>query len=347
MAATGPAAAAGARKSFGRTVVKQIRRLAALALAATIVIAVRPAAAQDFPNRAVTVIVPFAPGGATDITARSIAPGLAAKLGQNVVVENVSGGGTVIASGRVARAAPDGNTLLLHNIAISAMPSLYPKLQFDLQKDFVPIGLINNNALIIAGRKTLPPNNLRELIAWMKTNRAKVAHVGPGTSGHLVTVLFAQVLGVDIDYIPYRGAGPALQDLIAGHVDLFFTTPNVLIGPITGGALKGYGITSKERLALLPGVPSLVQELGPKLEIQFWHGLFAPAGTPGPVIGKLNAALRHALDDPKTVQVWAQTGVSAYPDEQRTPAAADAFFRSEIKRWGDVIRENKIEPPSQ
>jgi tripartite-type tricarboxylate transporter receptor subunit TctC len=323
------------------------RVLGLLSLLAIVLAGATPSSAQQFPSRPVTVIVPFAPGGATDITARSIAPAMSAKLGQTVVVENVSGGGATIGAGRVARAERDGHTLLLHNIAISAIPTLYPKLPFDLQKDVTPVGLVNNNPLIIAGRKSLPANTLPELIAWMKSNTAKIAHVGPGTSGHLVTVLFAQALGVKVDYIPYRGAGPALQDLIAGHVDLFFTTPNVLIGPINSGALKGYGVTSKDKVAQLPQVPSLVQELGPKLEIQFWHGLFAPTGTPSAVIDALNAALQNALDDPKVIEVWSKTGVVAYPADQRSPAAADKFFRSEIKRWGDVIRDNHIEPPQQ
>jgi tripartite-type tricarboxylate transporter receptor subunit TctC len=305
------------------------------------------ALAQDFPNRPVTLIVPFAPGGATDIATRGIAPGMSAKLGQPTVVENVSGGGATIGAGRVARAAPDGYTLLLHNIAISAIPSLYPNLPFDLRKDVTPIGLVNNNALIVAGRGSLPANNLAELKAWMKTNPVKFAHVGAGTSGHMVTVLLAQALGVNFDYIPYRGAGPALQDLIAGHVDLFITTPNVLIGPILGGTLKGFGITAKEPIPQLPNVPSLVKEVGPQLEIQFWHCLFAPAGTSAPVIDKLNAALQNALDDPKLMESWGKTATFAYPKNQRTPAAADALFRSEIARWGKVIKENNIQLPQQ
>lgn len=326
---------------------KQVTRLLLAAAAAVIAVSPSGASAQDFPARPVTIIVPFAPGGATDITARGVAPGMAAKLGQAVVVENVSGGGTTIGSGRVARAAPDGYTLLLHNVAISAIPSLFPKLPFDLQKDVVPVGLVNHNALIVVGRASLPANNLAELAAWMKANPAKFAHVGAGTSGHMATVLFAQALGVNVDYIPYRGAGPALQDLIAGHVDLFITTTNVLIGPINAGTLKGFGITAKEPAAQLPQVPSLVAALGPKFEILFWHGLFTPAGTPKPIIDRLDTALQSALDEPKLVQAWAQTGVERYPAAQRTPTAADAYFRAEIKRWGEVIRDNKIEPPQQ
>jgi tripartite-type tricarboxylate transporter receptor subunit TctC len=325
---------------------RQVIRLL-LGAAAVIAIAPSPAPAQEFPTRPVSMIVPFAPAGATDLTARGLGPGMAAKLGQAIVVENVSGGGTTIGSGRVVRAAPDGYTLLLHNIAISAIPSLFPKLPFDLQKDVVPIGLVNNTALLVVGRASLPANNLAELAAWMKANPAKFAHVGAGTSGHMATVLFTQALGVNVDYIPYRGAGPALQDLIAGHVDLFVTTTNVLIEPINAGLLKGYGITTREPAAQLPQVPSLVAALGPKLEIQFWHALFVPTGTPKPVVDRLDAALQHALDDPKLLQSWVQTGVARYPNEQRTPAAADAFFRSEIKRWGEVIRDNKIEPPQQ
>lgn len=326
---------------------KYMRALAVGALSIIGAIAAAAAGAQDYPIRPVTIVVPFAPGGATDIATRGVAPGISTKLGQPVVVENVSGGGATIGAGRVARAAPDGYTLLLHNIAISAIPSLYPNLPFDLRKEVAAVGLVNNNPLIVAGRNTLPAGNLAELKAWMKDNRVKFAHVGAGTSGHMATALLAQALGVSVDYIPYRGAGPALQDLIAGHVDLFITTPNVLIGPISSGALKGYGITAREPIAQLPQVPSLVKELGPQLEILFWHGLFAPAGTPAGVIDKLSVALSSALDDPKLAENLAKTGTQIYPAAARTPAAADAFFRSEVERWAKVIRDNKIEAPQQ
>ena len=185
--------------------------------------------AQQYPSRGVTVIVPYPAGGPTDQLARATAPALSDKLGQSFVVENVSGGGTIIATGRVARAAPDGHTLLLHNLQISANVALYRNLPFDTEKDLVPVIFINNNPLVLVGRKTLAPDTLKELIAYMKTKPVKMAHPGAGSTGHLATSLFAQEAGVTVDHIPYRGAAPALQDIAGGHVDLFFATPQSVV----------------------------------------------------------------------------------------------------------------------
>src|SRR5919197_3764797 len=192
----------------------RIGRIAAILLFAAASIA--PALAQQYPSRPVTIIVPYPAGGPTDQLARTIAPKFSDRLGQNFIVENVSGGGTTIATARVARAAPDGYTLLLHNLQISANVALYPKLAFDTEKDLTAIAMVNNNPLVLVGRKTLAANSLAELTAWMKTTTAKMAHPGTGSTGHLSTFLLAQALGVTVDHIPYRGAAPALQDISGG-----------------------------------------------------------------------------------------------------------------------------------
>lgn len=306
-----------------------------------------PSPAQQYPSRVVTVIVPYPAGGPTDQLARATAPALSDKLGQNFVVENVSGGGTIIATGRVARAAPDGHTLLLHNLQISANVALYRNLPFDTEKDLAPVIFINNNPLVLVGRKTLEPDTLKELIAYMKTKPVKMAHPGAGSTGHLATSLFAQEAGATVDHIPYRGAAPALQDIAGGHVDLFFATPQSVVQQVASGQVKAYGITAKEPSPLFPKVPSFVQELGPKLEILYWHALFAPAGTPDAVVDKLNAALQAVIADPAVVKSWADTGVAPYPKDQRSPAAARALLKSEIARWGQVVRDNNIQPPVQ
>jgi tripartite-type tricarboxylate transporter receptor subunit TctC len=259
----------------------------------------------------------------------------------------VSGGGTTFATARGARAAPDGHTLLLHNLQIAANVSLYPRLPFDTEKDLTPIAMINHNPLVLVGRKSLPANSLAELVAWMKTTPAKMAHPGTGSTGHLSTFLLAQALGVKVDHIPYRGAAPALQDISGGHVDLFFATPQSVVEQIASGQMKAYGITAKERSKLLPDVPSFVQEFGPKLEILYWHALFAPAGTAKPIIDALNAVLQEVMDDPAIVKSWADTGVSPFPKEQRSPQAAQAMLRNQIEHWGQVVRDNKIEAPTQ
>ena len=317
-----------------------------LVAAALVALGIAGAHAQSYPSRPVTLIVPYPAGGPTDQLARVLAPKFSNRFGQHFIVENVSGGGTNIAGARVARAAPDGYTLYLPNLQISANVALYPTLPFDTEKDFAPIAIVNNNPLVLSGRKSLPADTLAELAAWMKSNTAKMAHPGSGSTGHLATFLLAQAMGVTVDHIPYRGAAPALQDIAGGHVDLFFATPQSVVQQVASGQVKAYGITAKEPSPLFPGVPSFVQAYGPKLEILFWHILLAPAGTPRPIIDALNAATQEAMDDPAIVKAWADTGVSPYPKEQRSPEAAQAYLKKEIAHWGEVVRDNKIAPPS-
>lgn len=303
------------------------------------------AAAQDYPAKPVTVIVPFPAGGPTDQVARVVAAKFAEKLGQPFVVENVSGGNTIIATGRLARATPDGYTILVHNLQITANPALYgAKLPYDTERDITPIGFINHNPLVLVGRKALPPNTLAELTAYMRANSLNFAHPGAGTTGYITTALFLQEAKLQAVLVPYRGAAPALQDMIGNHVDLFFTTPQAVLPHIAAGQIKAYGITSKEPYAQFPGVASMVEQYGPKLEIQYWHALFAPAATPKAVIEKLNGALQSILDDPAVVKGWTATGVLPYAKDERSLAATHALFKSEIERWSEVIRDNKIKP---
>src|SRR5216684_2923170 len=270
-----------------------MRAVAALLLAA----AFSAANAQDYPAKAVTIIVPFPAGGPTDQVARVLAAKFSGKLGQPFVVENVSGGNTIIATGRVARAAPDGYTLLLHNLQITANPGLYgSKLPYDTERDITPVGFINHNPLVLVGRKALPPNTLAELNAYMRDHSLNFAHPGAGTTGYITTALFLQEAKLEAVLVPYRGAAPALQDMIGNHVDLFFTTPQSVLPLIAAGHIKAYGVTAKESYAQFPGVASFVDEYGPKLEIQYWHALFAPAATPKAAIEKLNTVLQGVLD---------------------------------------------------
>jgi tripartite-type tricarboxylate transporter receptor subunit TctC len=304
------------------------------------------AQAQSYPSRPVTMIVPYPAGGPTDQVARQIAPKFSAKFGHNFIVENVSGGGTNIAGQRVARAAPDGHTLFVHNLQISANVSLYKSLPFDTEKDFLPIAMINSNPLVLVGRKTLAANTLPELAAWMKTTPARMGHPGTGSTGHLATFLLAQALGVEVTHVPYRGAAPMLQDTLGGHIDLFFATPQQVVGQFASGAVKVFGITSKEPSPQFPGVPSFVGAYGPKLEISFWHIMLAPGGTPRVIIDALNAALQEALSDPVILKAWATSGMAPYPAAQRTPEGAAAYLKQQIAHWGEVVRDNKIEAPT-
>src|SRR5262245_34387908 len=302
------------------------------------------AAAQDYPSRTVTIIVPYPAGGPTDQLARVLAPKFSEKLGQNFIVENISGGGTTIATGRVARGAKDGHTLLLHNLQISANVALYPKLNFDTEKDLTPVAFVNQNPLVLVGRKSLPANNLTELLAAMKKSPARMAHPGTGSTGHLATSLLAKEANVEVVHVPYRGAAPALQDIIGGHVDLFFATPQSVVQGVANGQMKAFGITSKATSPQFPGVASFVDALGPKLEILYWHALFVPAGTPQPVVDKLSAVLLGVMDDPAVVKAWAETGVAPFARDQRSPQAAQTLLHSEIARWSQVVRENNIQP---
>jgi putative tricarboxylic transport membrane protein len=320
------------------------RHLLALGLVA--LCSAATAQAQSYPARPVTIIVPYPAGGPTDQVARQIAPKLAAKLGQSFVVENVSGGGTNIAGQRVARSAPDGYTLFIHNLQISANVALYKWLPFDTEKDFLPIAMINSNPLVLVGRKTLEAKTLPELAAWMKKNPARMGHPGVGSTGHLATALLAQALGVEVTHIPYRGAAPMLQDTLGGHIDLFFATPQQVVGQFASGEVKVFGITSKDTSPQFPGVLSLVAAYGPRLAIDFWQIMLAPAGTPKPIVDALDGALQEAMDDPEILKVWALSGMAPYPKAQRRPAGATAYLKSEIDRWGQVVRDNKIEAPA-
>jgi len=311
--------------------------------AAALTLTASAASAQTYPNRPITFVVPFAAGGATDAIARILNDSLTQTLGQQVVIETVGGAGGMIGAARVARAAPDGYTILLHQVGLAAGMTLYPNPTFDAEKDLIGIGLVNTSSSVINGRKALPPPTMSEVVKWMQENpNSKVAHAGVGAFGHLCGVLFVRDVGATADQIPYRGGGPALNDLVAGHADLSCLSAAVIEPQVKGGNLKAYGIIGKTRFAGLPDVPTLV-ELGYKnLDLDFWHILFAPAGTPRPIIDRLNAALRQALTDPKVKDAFTKAGMELYPAGQDTPDIATAMLKSEVKRWGDVIRANKI-----
>jgi len=323
-----------------------MRRVVAVALVVVgFFVFVAPVPAQQYPSRTVTIIVPYPAGGPTDQVARVLAQALSDKLKQNFIVEDVSGGGTTIATNRVAKATPDGYTLLIHNLQISANVALYKNLPFDTEKDLTPVMFINHNPLLLVGRKTLEPNTLAELLAMMKKSTLKAATPGVGATGHLATSLLAQEAKVAIDLIPYRGAAPALQDILGSHVDLFFATPQSVLKQVAAGTMKAYGITSSEKSPDFPTAESFVKIFGPKLEILYWHALFVPTGTPEAVIDKLNATLQEIVSDPALIKSWAETGVTPYAKDKRTPAAGRAMLKSEIARWGQVVRDNKIEGP--
>ena len=317
-------------------------RFAGLAAALLCLFAAAGASAQDYPTRTITIIVPFPAGGPTDTTAREVANALTQKFKQTVIVEDVTGGGTTIATNKVAHAMPDGYTLLVHNVQISANDTLFKSLPFDTEKDLVPVMLINRNPLVLAGRKSLPANNYAELIALMKTTTLRTAVPGVGTLSHLTTTMFKEAAHVPLDQIPFRGATPAMQNVLGEHVDLIMATPQSIVPQVAAGKMKAYAVTGKETLPELPTAVSLVDALGPKFDVVYWQGLFAPAGTPQPVIAKLNAALQEAVSDPALLERWKKEGFEPFPKDQRSPDKARAFFEAEVASWGKVIRDNNI-----
>jgi tripartite-type tricarboxylate transporter receptor subunit TctC len=321
-----------------------LARTFAAALIVACDLATGAASADTYPSRPVTMIVAFPPGGVDDATARIIQDAMQDALGQPIVIQNIGGAGGMIAADKAAHSDPDGYTILLHQDALAAGMTLYQNHAFDAEKDFAAIGLVNTAINMIAGRPTLPPNNFKELLKWMKEpgRSAKIGHPGVGSFGHLGEVLVFQQLGVKVTQVPYRGAGPALVDLLAGQVDLAPISAVVAQPLVRSGKLKAYAVIGTKQFAGLPQLKTMA-ELGYKdLDIDFWHMLLAPAGTPQPIIDKLNAALRVALADPKVRKLFADGGMDEYPPDQETPEAAAALLKREIKRWGDVVRTNHI-----
>jgi tripartite-type tricarboxylate transporter receptor subunit TctC len=299
---------------------------------------------QTYPGRPITMIVPFPPGGATDAIARIIQDSMSKALGQTIVMENVGGAGGMIAASRAARADPDGYTIMIHQVALAAGMTMYRDLTFDAEKDFVTIGLINTIASTLAASPTLPPNNMSELLSWMKEpgRDIKMGHPGVGSFGHLAGVLVAQELGMKATQVAYRGAGPALVDLLSGQVDLE-SQSTAASGPLAkSGKIKAYAVIGRKRFSGLPDLPTM-GELGyKKLDLDFWHMLLAPAGTPRPIVDRLNAALHTALADARVQKTFADSGMDMFPAEEGTPEAASVLLKREIKLWGDVIRANHI-----
>jgi len=322
-----------------------MKNVACTIAVAVLVAGVMPVRAQTFPTHNLTILVPYAPGGPTDAAARIIGEHMAGTFGQHVLIENVTGGSCVIATTRVARASPDGHTLLLHQLALAANVSLFPKAPFDVEKDLNAVGLVNTSPMIIVGRKTLAANSAAELAAWMKEpgRHVKFAHAGVGTLAHLCAALFAQTIVVEVDMIPYRGGTPAVADILAGHADLYCASPTTAQEQIIAGTIKGYGVTARQRLASVPEVATLPEQGYASIDLQLWHALFAPSGTPRSIIERLNQALRLALADPKVIKSFAVNEAAVFPLAQQTPEAATRMVHAEIVRWGDIIRANRIE----
>jgi putative tricarboxylic transport membrane protein len=305
---------------------------------------VAAAAAQEYPTRTINIVVPFAPGGPTDTVTRLVGQAMGKSLGQTMIVENVAGAGGTIGVEKVARAKPDGYTLLLMHIGISTAPSLYRSLPFDPVKDLEPVGLVTNVPMTVIGNKDFAPKDMKELIAYVKANKDKVtyANAGVGAASHLCGMLLMTAMQTDVTTVPYKGTAPAMTDVLGGQVNFMCDQTTNTTPQIKGGKVKAYAVTTKQRLKTMPDVPT-VDESGLKgFEVTVWHGIWAPHGTPKPIIDKLAKALQAALRDPAIVARFAELGTEPVPQDQATPAALGAHLKSEIAKWAPIIKKAGI-----
>lgn len=318
-----------------------LQRLVAGAALSTLAFA---ASAQTFPDHPVSLVVPFAAGGPTDVVARMLAIPMGKSLGQTVAVENAVGAGGTIAATKVARSKPDGYTVFLHHMGMSTAPALYKKLQFDPLKDFEYIGQVVDVPMTLLARKDFPPANFQELQAHLKAqgNKVSLANAGLGAVSHLCGLLFMSQLGVELTTVPYGGTGPAMNALLGGQVDLLCDQTTQTVPLIKDGRVKVYGVTTQNRLSALPNVPTLDEQGMKGFEVKVWHGLYAPKGTPQPVLDKLNAALRAALQDPAVKQRLADLSSDIVTMDKATPAGLKTHLEAEIAKWGPVIRKAGI-----
>lgn len=306
-----------------------------------LLLSVSPARAQDYPTKVITMVVPFAAGGPTDTVARLITVPMSKTLKQQVIVENVGGAGGTIAANRVAKASPDGYTILIHHIGMATAPALYRKLPFNPITDFEPIGLINEVPMTMVAKKDFPAKDLKELIAYVKANKDKVnyANAGLGAASHLCGMLFMTAIQTEVTTVPYSGTGPAMNDLLGGQVDFMCDQTTNTTSQIKAEKIKVYGVTTKKRVASLPNVPTM-DEAGLKgFEVSVWHALYAPKGTPKAAIDKLTKALQVALKDDNVKQRFAELGTEPVAENRATPAALGAHLKGEIDKWSPIIKK--------
>jgi tripartite-type tricarboxylate transporter receptor subunit TctC len=312
-----------------------------LGIAGMLLAATLAASAQTYPARQITLIVPFPPGGSTDVTARIMAERMRPILGQPIIIENVGGAGGSIAVGRLARAAPDGYTIDIGQWDTHVGSIIYP-LTYDLQKDFEPIGLISINPQLLVAKKSLPADDLKTLIAWMKANPGEAKFVNQNAAAQVTGILLEKATGVKLNYIPYRGAGPAMTDLISGQVDLLVVQGAAALPQVRAGTIKAIANLSPQRSASIPDIPTSDEGGVPGWYMSGWFGLFAPRNTPKDVVGKLNDAMTQVLADPAVKTRLAELGLDVATRQQQTPEGLAAFQKAEIEKWWPIIKESGI-----
>jgi tripartite-type tricarboxylate transporter receptor subunit TctC len=322
-----------------KRVIQALGGLAALALAAA------PAAAQDYPTRPITLIVPFAAGGPTDVISRIVSEHMSRTLGQQIVIENVVGAGGTTASTRAKRANPDGYTLITGHMGThAASVPLYPNLQYHPSTDFEPISMLAGTPVLILAKKDFPPKDLKEFVSYVKANEAKLnmAHAGVGSVSFTSCLLLNSLLGVKPTSIPFQGTGPAMNALVAGQVDYMCDQIVNAVPQINGGTIKAYAVGTPERNPALPNLPTTKEAGLPEFQVSAWNAIFAPKGTPKPIIDKLNAAIVAALDDETVRKRLLELGSDIPTKEKRTPQALAQLVKSEIDRWTPVIKASGV-----
>ena len=311
-------------------------------LMASLLAAVANAAMAEYPEKPVTIVVPFAAGGPTDKVARDLGDVLRKQLNQPVIIENVGGAGGTLGAAKVAKAAPDGYTVLLHHIGMATSPALYRKLPYDTLGDFEYLGMVNEVPMTLVGRSTLPATTMPELMKWIEANRGKInlANAGLGAASHLCGLLFQQSVKVDMTTVPYKGTAPAMTDLLGGQVDLMCDQTTNTTQQIEGGKIKAFAVTTAKRLttAALAKLPTLDESGLKGFNVSIWHGMYAPKGTPKAVIDKLNAALRTSLKDPEFIKRQEALGAVVVTDARLAGAEHKKFVEAEIGKWGPAIK---------
>ncbi len=297
----------------------------------------------EYPDKPVTIVVPFSAGGPTDTVARDLGAVMSRGLNnQTVIVENVAGAGGTLGAGKVAKAAPDGYTVLLHHIGMATQPALYRKLPYNVLEDFEFVGMVNEVPMTLIGRSTLPANNFAELRTWLNANKGKInlANAGLGAASHLCGLLFQQSLGIEMTTVPYKGTGPAMTDLLGGQVDIMCDQTTNTTGVIEGGKVKAYAVTTPKRLTTpaLAKLPTLDESGLKGFNVAIWHGLYAPKGTPKAVLDKINTALKAALKDADFIKRQEALGAVVVSDNRVNSADHKKFVEGEIAKWGPAIK---------
>jgi tripartite-type tricarboxylate transporter receptor subunit TctC len=298
------------------------------------------AAAQGYPSHPITIIAPFPPGGPSDALARILSGPLEAALGQPIVIENIGGAGGTVGVSRVARADPDGYTLLIGQWSTQVVNPVTYNLSIDVVNDFAPIALLADTPQIIIARKDFPAKDVQELIAWLKANpdKSQAATVGAAGGAQVAGMYFQQITGTKFGFVPYRGGAPAMQDLMAGRVDFMFDQAANALAQLRAGTIKAYAVMTKDRWHLSPDIPTIDESGVPGLHISYWHAMFAPKGTPPDIIAKVNAAVVRALADPDVQQRFATQGQDIWPRDQQTPKALATLYKAEIAKWWPIIK---------